>query len=224
MKIFIRLIALTLVAASLSACSGGTGSAYSLAWYDVYGRLCSTGSPTPGCDFHSDHSKIYVYQDPFWSMWPNDGQIWFSPDGIIYDSAGFAINGQKDEQESADVISAASVQAQKVAVVVGKEFAGRYALAEEKGIQISQTLQSWAKLGKDRARTESDVADFGRRLFGVDPVKAKSAIIKAAETKDPTDLEVLNVDVAAFWGTSPEVSKVILKNWYKDQLSTVGVK
>ena len=41
---------------------------------------------------------------------------------------------------------------------------------------------------------------------------------------DKSELEDVNADVAANWGTSPEVSKKILKNWYKQQLSSVGVE
>jgi hypothetical protein len=44
----------------------------------------------------------------------------------------------------------------------------------------------------------------------------------AIATHDQKGIEDLNVDVAAHWGTTPEVSKQILKNWYKNESSMVG--
>jgi len=242
-KTFSKLLALIVVAGSLSACSGAiVGGVYQSAWYDVYGNYCSGGNPRPGCNFYANGTKISASQDPYygnstyyydyWSYTDSygyyrtyTGYAWLSSTGILYDDYGNALNQQDgSEQASADVIAQAAAQEKQVSVIVGKTLAQKYALAEDKGILISQTLQAWAVLARDRARTESDVSVFATRLYGIDANKAKNAMTQAIATQSQQPLEDLNVDVAAHWGTTPEVSKQILKSWYKDEVAAYGIK
>jgi len=239
----IRLFTLAVLAGSLSACSGGSSSdPYYQPWYDVYGNYCGSGTPTSGCNFYSDGTKITLWDDPYYSdsilltydYWSYTdswgyrqnykGYAWLSSDGILYDEYGNALNEMSDTSVSADVIAQAAEKAQQVSQAVGKALAQKYALQEDKGVMISKTLQDWAQLGRDRARTEADVSDFASRLYGIDATKAKGAIQQALATQSEKPLEDMNVDVAAYWGTSPEVSKQILKSWYKQEASTYGIK
>ena len=228
-----------------SGYSGGGGvyvDPYRHAWYDVYGNQCTyNGYPTAGCNFYSDGSKITASGDPyhssftlFYDYWTYtdsygyrrdyQGYAWLSSSGILYDQYGNALN-ETDENESpsADVISIAADQEKKASTRAGKVLSQKYALAESAGISIAKTLQDWATLGRDRARSQADVADFSKRLYGVDYSRASRAIRDAA-LGDQGGIRELNVDVAAHWGTSPETSKAILSNWYKDELATLGVK
>ena len=226
----------------LSACHRTTvvSDPYYHAWYDVYGNYCGNGYPTAGCNFYASGQKITLNQDPYYAAGVtlyNDywtytdsygyrrsyvGFAWLSSTGILYDQFGNALNETDESDSSADVIAEAAAREQQVQTAVGKALAQKYALNEDKGIQISKTLQDWAKLGKDRARTDQDVADFSTRLFGVSASRAESALTVALATRDQKSIENLNVDVAAHWGTSPEVSKQILKQWYKDEASALG--
>ncbi len=214
---------------------------YYHAWYDVYGNYCTNGYPTSGCNFYSNGSKITMSGDPYYQAGTtlyNDywtytdsygyrrsytGFAWLSSTGILYDQFGNALNELDDDAAPADVIAAAVVKEKQVQAQVGKVLAQKYALNEDKGVMISKTLQDWAKLGKDRARTDADVSDFSKRLFGVSAAQAEAAIGVAMATQNKSAVENLNVDVAAHWGTSPEVSKQILKNWYKDEASAMGL-
>jgi len=213
---------------------------YYHAWYDVYGNYCGNGYPTSGCNFYANGQKITMSQDPYYSagitlyndIWTYTdsygyrrsymGYAWLSSTGILYDQFGNALNETNEEETSADVIAEAANRERQVQQAVGHALAQKYALAEDKGIVISKTLQDWAKLGKDRARTDQDVADFSTRLFGVSASRAESAITVALATRNQKAVEDLNVDVAAHWGTTPEVSRQILKSWYKDEASMMG--
>ena len=244
-SVIVRLFGLALVASTLSACSGSVSvgsDPYRQAWYDVYGNYCGSGYPTSGCNFYANGSKITMSQDPYYSsgttlyydFWTYTdsygyrrsyvGYAWLSSTGILYDDYGNALNEMDDASQSADVIAQAAAKEKQVATAVGKALAQKYALAEDKGIMISKTLQDWATLGKGRARTDADVSDFASRLYGVDASKAKNAITQALATQSQQPIEDLNVDVAAHWGTSPEVSKQILKGWYKDEVAAYGIK
>lgn len=220
---------------------GGTVDPYYHAWYDVYGHYCTNGYPMSGCNFYADGSKITANGDPYrssfalyYDYWTYTdsygygrsytGYAWLSTTGILYDSNGNALNELDSDSASTDVIAQASAQEKQVQKAAGKVFAQKYALAEDKGIMISKTLQDWATLGKSRARTTDDIADFSKRLYGVDPAKTSGAFQKALLTQSQQPLEELNVDVAAYWGTSPEGSKKILKDWYKSEVAQYGIK
>ena len=239
---------LALAAISLTACEVSVGSSgggggyvdpYKRAWYDVYGTQCTGyGYPMSGCNFYADGSKITASSDPYYASmtlysdyWTYTdsygyqrsyhGAAWLSSTGILYDGYGNALN-EMDQADagSADVLAMASQKEEEMAKAVGKKFAAEYALAEDAGINVARTLQDWATLGRDRSRTDQDVADFSKRLYGVSLDKAQIAITSAIKG-DQTALGELNVDVAAHWGTSPETSKAILSKWYKDELSQI---
>jgi hypothetical protein len=233
------------LAVGMSACrtTVTTSDPYYRAWYDVYGNYCGSGYPTSGCNFYANGYKIIDSEDPYYSssnilyydIWTYTnsygysesylGYAWLSNTGILYDEFGNALNETQDSSADIDVLSAAASKEKQAIQAVGKAFASKYALAEDKGVQISKTLQDWAKLGMDRARTVEDTADFGKRLFGVDPLKAQAQIAKAAVSQSSSDLDELNIDVAANWGIKdPEVSKQILKTWFKNQLNEMGIQ
>lgn len=239
----VRLLGLAVVALSLSACSVSVSTdPYHSAWYDVYGNYCGSGNPTAGCNFYANGAKIRSSEDPYYTNGTNFyydywtytdsygyprsylGYAWFSSTGILYDDYGNALNETGEQEVTADVIAQAAAQEKQVANAVGKALAQKYALAEDKGIMISKTLQGWAQLGRERARTQADMDDVSQRLYGIDASKAKNAIQKALSSQSQQPIEELNVDVAAHWGTSPEVSKQILKGWYKDEVSAYGIK
>jgi len=223
----VNLISYMLIFGSITACnSTATIDPYRTAWYDLYGNTCGNLNPQPGCDYYYNRIKIRINQDPFYyyGITYTNG-FWYSPTGIMYDQYGNALNGEKENpEESADVISEAAISEKQTAIQVGKIFAQKYALNDDKGILISQTLQAWAVLGHDRARTDSDTNEFSNLLYGVSMNRAKLAIAQVTATQKPQALEELNVDVAAHWGTTPEVSKQILKEWYQDEITSYGIK
>jgi hypothetical protein len=167
---------------------------------------------------------FWTYTDSYGYRRDYQGYAWLSNTGILYDDFGNALNElDQDAAQSADVISMAAEKEKQMATSVGKVFAQKYALAEEAGVSIAKTLQDWAVLGRDRARTDRDVSDFSQRLYGVSLDQAKTALVDAMKGNQDS-LKELNVDVAAHWGTSPETSKEILSKWYKEELSQLGVK
>ena len=239
---FKSLLTIVLGATLLAACNVVVyNDPYDRAWYDVYGNQCNSyGYPTPGCNFYADGSKITASNDPYsynetlyWDYWSYTdsygyyrhytGYAWQSSDGIIYDDYGNALNEMDQSAgETPDVLAQAAQKEVKVATQVGQEFAQKYALSENTGITIAKTLQAWAVLGRDRSRTPDDVKAFAKRLYGIDANKAVDAMNASIQGNQKGLLD-LNADVAAHWGTTPETSSRILKSWYSDSLSTVGV-
>jgi hypothetical protein len=233
----------TVVTTGGGSSGGGTVviDPYYHAWYNVYGTYCRNGYPESGCNFYADGTKITASGDPYhnsmtlnYDYWTYTdsygygrsytGYAWLSTTGILYDNYGNALNELDSDSTSNDVISAAAAQESQINKAVGKAFAQQNALSEDKGIQISQTLQDWAVLGRDRARTTADINDMSKRLYGLDANRTMGAFQRALTTQSQQPLEELNVDVAAHWGTSPETSKQILKGWYKDEVAAYGIQ
>lgn len=227
----IRLLVVAVVALAVFAgCrSGGGEGYYAMPWYDVYGKECGY-TPSPGCNYNANGRKIFVREDPFYGHSPHFwcgigydpdtcsqalGWSWFSPSGILYDPWGYALNADS-ANASRDIIAEAGAEAQERVLSLGRDFAKKNALTEEVGIRIARVLHQMATLpGRlGRARTEADIADFTRRLYGVD----YSRVISAArdyQAGDTRSLRELNAEVARNWGTSPEVTEQILRRWYE---------
>lgn len=222
-----------------SLVSGCYGTALAPAWYNVYGSYCGSGNPSPGCNYFADGAKIVAGEDPYyggsllsfgtWSYYDTYGNpasfygwAWQSPTGVIYNEYGNSLNADADS-ESRDLIGNAAEIETQVVKQVGKNFAAKFELAEDKGVRIASTLNEWATLSskQKRARTDQDLADFSKRLYGITLDQAKVAIDQAKKG-DLAGIEEANGDVATYWGTNPETARVILKGWYKDQLSQIS--
>ncbi len=210
-----------------------------MSYYDVYGSKCASGTPTPGCDFYSDGSKLtaddyFGYKNSIqtkliWGDWTyNDsygnpqsywGWGYRNDTGIIFDENGNALNSA-DETSGRDLIGNYAALEEATILSAGKDFAARHALAESVGISIARTLNQMATLPKrlNRSRTTQDLRDFTQRLYGVDLDRVTSAADQA-HAGDLTALKAINSEIARNWGTQPETSEAILRTWYGDMLS-----
>lgn len=234
---------------ALSACDGGgsgecktcTSTTYTSvptrAWYDVYGHYCGTGNPMAGCNFYFNGDKIEDFEDPYfnystlrWATWTYTdsygyrdtwtGWGWLSPTGILYDDFGYALNAKDDEGR--DILEDAAEQEQNVIDAVGENLAARFELDAEVSVHVAEVLHDWATIGKTRARTNADVADFSKRLYGIDVNEVKDAL-QGAVKGDKAQLEGVISQAANNWSTTPETMKQILRGWYGKELSVIGL-
>ena len=224
---------------------------YYHAWYDVYGNVCGGGAnmyPGSGCNFYLDGvGKLYKItdgQDPFysssyslgyntWTYYDSYGysQVytgygWESASGILYDDLGYALNESEQVKSRDHARVGASKEKMKVQEAAASFKDAHPALSESGATRIAINLGAWATLTKDRTikrgRTESDIADFSQRLFGVDYKKAQAALVKAS-MGERTDLLNLKDDVGAAWGDSSpnrEETQDILMKWYKNEVGS----
>ncbi len=235
------MMALGLAGVGCNSSGGGGGGGVIIdpivyVWYDMYGNGCSTSSPRPGCNFYWYDSatlvKIMDFEDPYFTqtyynltyfdykefylngvLYYTSGWLWESPTGIIYDEYGNALNKKKGR--SRDIVGDVAKQETAIVEKAGREFAAKNSISAEKGIQVAKALNEWAKMGKDRQRTDADIAAFTERLYGVDYSKVKSAL-ENAEKGDKALLNETISDAAKNWGISSENMKGMLKRWYKN--------
>jgi hypothetical protein len=213
---------------------GGTVDINVNAWFDVFGNGCATATsgPRPGCNYYwysGQLVKIMDVEDPYFDayyynlvydyytyslngvVYEFTGWAWISQTGIIYDEYGNALN-QRQGRGRDIVGDVANVEIDFI-TEAGKEFAARYSLSEEKGIQVAHSLNEWAKLGKERAKTDADLAEFSTKLYGIDYVKVKAALEEAIKGNESAMKETV-AEAAKSWGTSEENMKGVLKAWY----------
>ncbi len=217
----------------LAGCDGSR--TYEPAWFDVYGRSCGSVArgPRPGCNFYADERKIIVTEDPYYTPATTFefnlyyyfdsygesqfylGWAWKSPNGILYTDRGQALNAE-DETEGRDILESVAGQEEQMIRMAGADFSSRFALQEEKGVEVARTLNAWATLVRDRkvrVRTEADIRAFSKRLFGLELDQAVGAA-KSFERGDLSQAYEARAQVAAHWETSPETAGQILKSWY----------
>lgn len=223
--------------AGIINCGGhGHHDHYYHGWYDVYGDHC--GSLGPGCNYYSNGLKIIDVEDPYfygdyyleygtWFYYDSYGHFdvyvgwaWESPTGIIYDDWGNALN--EEQNSGKDIVGDVAVIEKSVIKSAGQSFAARYQLNEEVGIQVARVLNDWATLGKTRARTAADTADFAQRLYGIEVNEIKVAL-EEAKAGNLSPMEATVEKAAKNWNTTPETFKEIQKSWFGNQLKGFGL-
>ncbi len=234
MRNWLLALGVVLVTSGCGSHRSGGGDPYIHAWYNVYGTYCGTGHPMPGCNFYADGSKILDREDPYaryqtvqFALWtytdsfgyPRSyrGFAWLSPDGILYDDYGYALN-EGDDAAGRDLMSDVGAQESRMVSIAARGLRDRYALSEDSSLRIAQTLQDWALLGKKQGRTQEDLEATSRKLFGQSLDKIRPALEEAAQG-DRKKLEAMNQEVATYWGTQPETSKAILTRWYQSEIT-----
>lgn len=211
---------------------GGTVDPAYYGWYNVYGSEC--GTLKPGCNYWSDGLKIVDVEDPYYSgpyVWNNYydyyyGQyVWESPSGLIYDQYGNCLNRANGGNIQRDLVTIVSNEEAKTIEKAAAGFAKKYSLSAEVSMKVARSFNDWAKLGFKRGskgRTDADLADFTKRLYGVDIKKVGTAILSAS-LGDSSSLNSTVSEVASNWNTSPETMKEILKDFHGKQLEAAGV-
>ncbi|MFZ4714302.1 MAG: hypothetical protein ACOYL6_11335 [Bacteriovoracaceae bacterium] len=212
---------------------GNTGGGYGYSgWYNVYGSQC--GSLKAGCNFWSDGLKIVDYEDPYyggnytWNYYYDyyyGSYVWQSPSGLIYNEWGDCLNNAKAPKLRRDLITVISDSEAKLIESAASTFGKQYSLSSDVARKVARSFNDYAKLGflrGNKGRTAADVADFTKRLYGVDLKKVSSALMSASLGDNSELNSTINV-VAGNWKTSPETMREILNSFHGKQLENAGI-
>lgn len=99
-------------------------------------------------------------------------------------------------------------------------FSEKYNLSTEQGLKIAKNIRDYNAL---QDRSAVDIADFAKRLYGVNPSKIVSAL-SAAQVGDKSQLEVVVEEASENLNTSKENMKSIIKDLHGRVLADHGIE
>ena len=169
-------------------------------YYNSGGGICSTGNPSPGCDYTAYQTKMTASSDPYFNPNNYTAGTWTSPDGVEYSTGGpngVAINSVEGRTKDTDLEKAN--QQKSDLDLRARAFAQRFQMSVRSStqlVQIADRLQAMAQQGQltddDRAAvvnaafgvagvTLSDVNDAVRSGLGGNGKDADALLAKAAK-------------------------------------------
>jgi DNA-binding MarR family transcriptional regulator len=158
-------------------------------------------SALTGCHLSSYYGGGYYY---------DDGYYYDYDYGYYYSS----------ESGSRDVLTDITERQQQRIAEVAEEFSTRFGLSEEQSLKLAQTTFDFEML---QNRSEQDLADFARRLYGVNPAEIASAVGRA-QIGDSSKLQGLVNEAADHFGTTPATMKEIVKTFHGKALDEQGIR
>ena len=122
-------------------------------------------------------------------------------------------------ETSRDMITDISQEDEIVLQSVAKHYSEKFALGEEQGMKIAQTVRDYSLV---QTRSDQDVADFARRLYGVDPMQVAAAV-GSAQAGDNSKLNVLVNEAAKNFNTTSDNMKNVVKTLHGKLLEQQGI-
>jgi hypothetical protein len=172
----------------------------------VLASVAAIAVSAAGCRVSGYYNNPYYY-DCWYDYWGyyTCGYVYYNADGSV--------------ESSRDVVTdVATAQEQHVARVA-EHFAEKFGLSEEQSLKLARTTEDFAVIEN---RSEQDLADFARRLYGVDPSEIVAAV-GSAQAGNAAKLNSLVEEAAANFGTTTATMKEIVKTLHGNALAEQGI-
>jgi hypothetical protein len=124
-----------------------------------------------------------------------------------------------EEFVSRDMITNASMAEEAMLSAQGKHYASKFSLSEEQGLKIARQIHHFDSL---KTRSDADIAEFAKRLYGVNPRSIIAAVGKA-QAGDISELNQLTEQAAKNFSTTPQNMKRIVKSLHGELLRSQGI-
>jgi hypothetical protein len=144
-----------------------------------------------------DFWGYYLYDDCFWEYYNTDGTLL-----------------EKDMVSNV---------ADKEAVLLTKltnVYAEKFALSTEAASKVAKNVSDFSALAD---RSESDIADFAQKLYGVNPSEIVGAM-SSAQVGNNAELDLVIDKASANLGTSSQNMKAIVKELHGKALEASGIE
>jgi hypothetical protein len=156
-----------------------------------------------GC-YVSNPYTYYCYYDA-WGYY-NCSYYYYNADGTVETSRDVVTNVANADEERVNTVA--------------QHYAEKFNLSEEQGLKLARTVNDYQML---QTRTEQDMANFARRLYGLNPSDIVSAV-SAAQAGQSQQLNALINEAAANFNTTPSTMKEIVKTLHGKDLAAQGVR
>ena len=149
------------------------------------------------CDPVYDFYGYYLYDDCYYEYFNADGSVTQELD----------LTAEVADREALVLEKTASVYAEK------------FSLSTDKAMKIAKNVKDFSALSD---RTESDIAEFAQKLYGVNPSQVVSAVA-SAQVGMNADLDAVIEEAAANFNTSSQNMKAIVKELHGKALEESGI-
>lgn len=152
-----------------------------------------------------------------------------NPNSAIYNSNqcgydvyyGYYCAGEHGEAVLTRDVTTSVAEAEQAQVeVTARHYSRQFHLASEQGMKIAKTIRDYNALS---TRSEQDVAEISRRLYGLDPSRVISAV-RDAQLGQSEHLNEVVSDAAKNFGTTPENMREIVKTLHGTILREQGIQ
>ena len=155
----------------------------------------------------TNHYNCYPVYD-YWGYYMYDECYW-----EYYSTTGEKISSELDIVSEVSDIEALKLERMSV------HYAEKFELSQDQALKVAKNVRDFSAL---EDRSESDIADFAQKLYGVNPTAVVSAIGKA-QVGQNAELESLIDSAAANFNTSKENTKALIKELHGNALEANGI-
>lgn len=145
-----------------------------------------------------DYWGWYLYDECYWEYYNQDGSL----------AQELDLSGEVADREALVLNKTAEVYAEK------------FSLSNDQAMKIAKNVKDFEAL---QDRSESDIADFAQKLYGVNPSEIVSAVANA-QVGNNTELEAVINQAAENFNTSKENMKEIVKELHGKALEANGIQ
>ena len=144
-----------------------------------------------------DYWGYYLYDECYWEYYNQDGSV----------------------AKELDMVAEVADKEQVVLEKTASKFAEKYNLSADQGMKIAKNIADYKAL---QDRSESDIADFAQKLYGVNPSEVISAVSSAQVGKN-AELEAVIKKAAENFNTSEANMRGIVKDLHGKALEESGI-
>lgn len=144
-----------------------------------------------------DYDGYYLYDDCFYEYYNADGSM------------------TQELDLTAEVADVEALVLEKTASV----YADKFSLSNDQAMKIAKNVTDFSALSE---RTETDIAEFAQKLYGINPSQVISAVA-SAQVGMNADLDAVIEEAAANFNTSSDNMKAIVKELHGKALEESGI-
>lgn len=138
----------------------------------------------------------------------------------LYDECGYYyFNDDGTVTKELDLVGEVADKEELILERTADLFTEKYNLSTEQGLKVAKNIRDYTAL---KNRSAVDVADFAKKLYGVNPSKIVSAL-SAAQMGSKAELEAVIEEASANFKTNQENMKAIINELHGKALKEHGI-
>lgn len=160
-------------------------------------------------------SSTTVSTGPVWECYP----VYDYWGVYLYDECDYFYYNADGSSIDLDIVGEAADVETAVLEKTASIYAEKFSLSTDQAMKVAKNVKDFNALSE---RTESDIADFAQKLYGVNPSEVVSAVA-SAQVGLNADLDAVIEKAAQNFNTSTDNMKAIVKELHGKALEESGI-